>query len=109
MSDMIQPLRALLGGSGGRVARPMTCGGALLRVDYESYRALERTRGVVWATRSDDVPRDGTRIDARVACNGEAMAKRSGLGYLAQYGTCAECAGLELTMREATEAAKGRP
>lgn len=56
------------------VKRPTWCGGAVLRIDEVTYRAMER-EGTRWATRSDafktSIDPDG-KVLARVACESEA-------------------------------------
>ena len=98
--DRCAPIRDLLGRLDGRPKpRPSRCGGALLSVDRASYEAMA-SRGTEWATPIEDVPDDGTKVDARVACDADLLEKVGVAGKPVQLSSCARCAGLESGARE---------
>lgn len=75
------------------------CGGAVLRVDRDTYFEYRRG-GVVWSTKPAEVFALGPTGSARVRCDSESETDPK-LGQRYTYGVCRSCAELELRHRRA--------
>lgn len=104
--DRTAPIRTLLGDLDGQIRpRPTKCGGAIVPVTMGTYQATARLFDVDFTTDIDDLPKDGSRFDARVACTSDVRATEVGLvGVPVQYATCERCANIEKRLRQALAA-----